>query len=83
MEVIYEIYKYQLNDFQYIVASTNKYSETKVKNDVDQMNCMLNESLKTMGIRYVFVVSDTSDTSYKERKKEEFLLNRLFYCFHT
>jgi hypothetical protein len=69
MGVIYEIHKYQLDDFQY-VTSTNKYSETKVKNDVDRMNCMLNESLKTMGIRYVFVVSDTSDTSYKERKKK-------------
>jgi len=70
MGVIFEIHKYQLEDFQYVVASTNKYSETKVKNDVDRMNCMLNESLKTMGIRYVFVVSDTSDSLYKERKKK-------------
>jgi hypothetical protein len=70
MGVIYEIHKYQQDDFQYVVASTNKYSETKVKNDVDRMNSMLNESLKTMGIRYVFVVSDTCDTSYKERKKK-------------
>lgn len=70
MGVIYEIHKYQLDDFQYVVASTNKYSEIKVKYDVDRMNCMLNESLKTMGIRYVLVVSDTSDTSYKERKKK-------------
>ena len=69
MGVIYEIHKYQQQDFQYVVASTNKYPETKVKNDVEQMNSMLNETLKTMGIRYVFVASDTSDTSYKERKK--------------
>jgi len=68
MGVIYEIHKYQLNDFQYVVASTNKYFETKVKNDVDRMNCMLNESLKTMGIRYVFVVSDTSDTKNAKRR---------------
>ena len=68
MVVIYEIHKYQLNDFQYVVASTNKYSETKVKNDVDRMNWMLNESLKTMGIRYVFVVSDTSIPRTKNAK---------------
>ncbi|MGE5821576.1 MAG: hypothetical protein ACM31M_03210 [Nitrososphaerota archaeon] len=70
MGIIYEIHKYQHDDFQYVVASTNKYSETKVKNDVERMNFMLNESLRTMGIRYVFTVSDTSDSLYKERKKK-------------
>ena len=70
MGIIYEIHKYQQDDFQYVVASTNKYSETKVKNDVERMNSMLSESLRTMGIRYVFTVSDTSDSLYKERKKK-------------
>ena len=70
MGLIYEIHKYQHDNFQYVVASTNKYSETKVKNDVERMNSMLNESLRTMGIRYVFTVSDTSDSLYKERKKK-------------
>jgi hypothetical protein len=70
MGIIYEIHKYQHDDFQYVVASTNKYSETKVKNDVERMNSMLNESLTTMGIRYIFTVSDTSDSLYKERKKK-------------
>ena len=70
MGIIYEIHKYQHDDFQYVVASTNKYSETKVKNDVERMNSMLNESFRTMGIRYVFMVSDTSDSLYKERKKK-------------
>jgi hypothetical protein len=70
MGVIYEIHKYEHENFQYVVASTNKYSETKVKNDVERMNSMLNESLKTMGIKYVFAVTDTSDSSYKERKKK-------------
>ena len=69
MGIIYEIHKYQHDDFQYVVASTNKYSEIKVKSDVERMNSMLNESLRTMGIRYVFTVSDTSDSLYKERKK--------------
>jgi hypothetical protein len=69
MGVIYEIHKYQHDDFQYVVASTNRYPENKVKNDVDRMNTMLNESLKSMGIRYVFVISDTCDPLFKERKK--------------
>jgi hypothetical protein len=34
------------------------------------MNGMLNESLKTMGIKYVFVISDTADSIYKDRKKK-------------
>ena len=70
MGLVYEIHKYQHDDFQYVVARTNKYSENKVKNDVERMNGMLNESLKTMGLRYVFVISDTSDSLYKERKKK-------------
>jgi hypothetical protein len=70
MGVIYEIHKYEHENFQYVVASTNKYSETKVKNDVERMNSMLNDSLKTMGIKYLFAVTDTSDSSYKERKKK-------------
>jgi hypothetical protein len=54
--------------FQYVVASTNNYSENKVKDDVERMNAMLNESLKTIGLRYVFVISNTDDSLYKERK---------------
>ena len=72
MGVIYEIHKYQNDDFQYVVTSTNKYSENKVKCDVERMNAMLNESLKTMGIRDVFVISDTSDSLYKEHKKKSY-----------
>jgi hypothetical protein len=72
MGVVFEIHKYQHDDFQYVVASTNKYSENKVKNDAERMNAMLNESLKTMGIRYVFVISDTSDSLYKDRKKKSY-----------
>lgn len=70
MALIYEIHKYQNDDFQYVVASTNRYTESKVKNDVERMNSMLNESLRTSGIRYVFTVSDTSDSLYKERRKK-------------
>jgi hypothetical protein len=55
-------------DFQYVVASTNKYSKNKVKDDIERMNAKLNESLKTMGLRFVFVISNTADSLYKERK---------------
>ena len=70
MAVIYEIHKYQNDDFQYVVASTNRHTESKVKNDVERMNSLLNESLRTRGTRYVFIISDTADSSYKERKKK-------------
>lgn len=70
MGVLYEIHKYQNDEFQYVVASTNKHSEMKVKDDVERMNSMLNESLKTTGIRYLFVLSDTADSLYKERRKK-------------
>ena len=56
-------------NFNMLLLSTNKYSETKVKNDVERMNSMLNESLRTMGIRYVFTVSDTSDFCIKNAKR--------------
>jgi hypothetical protein len=55
-------------DFQYVVDSTNKYSKNKVKDDIERMNAKLNESLKTMGLRFVFVISNTADSLYKERK---------------
>ena len=70
MAVIYEIHKYQHDDFQYVVARTNKYSENKVKNDVECMNAMLNESLKAMGTKYVFAISNTADSIKKSTKKE-------------
>jgi hypothetical protein len=69
MGIIFEIHKYQHEDFQYVVARTNKYSEIKVKNDVERMNSMLNESIKTMGIKYVFAISDTADPLKKRGHK--------------
>lgn len=72
MGVVYEIHKYLHENFQYIVARTNKYSENKVKNDVERMNSMLSESLKTMGTRYVFAISNTIDSISKERKKKSY-----------
>jgi hypothetical protein len=70
MGVIFEIHKYQNDDFKYIVARTNKYSENKVRKDVERMNAMLNESLKAMGNRYIFAINDTAEPIKKSTKKE-------------
>lgn len=35
MEIVFEFHKYQQYDFHYIFATTNKYFETKLKEDVD------------------------------------------------
>ena len=50
----YEIHCYHEDTFQYVVARTNKWSEEKVKTDVQRMNNMLSSELKIKGIRYVF-----------------------------
>jgi len=50
----FEIHCYQEDTFQYVVARTNKWSEEKVKTDVQRMNNMLSSELKIKGIRYVF-----------------------------
>jgi hypothetical protein len=50
----YEIHCYQEDAFQYVVARTNKWSEEKVKSDVQRMNSMLSSELKVKGMRYVF-----------------------------
>jgi hypothetical protein len=68
---MYEIHKYLHDNFQYVVTSTNKYGENKVKNDVERMNSMLSEFLKKDGVNYVFVASDTNDIAYKERLKKK------------
>jgi uncharacterized FlaG/YvyC family protein len=71
MAVIYEIHKYQHDGFQYVVARTNKYSETKVRKDVERMNAMLNESLKQIGTRYTFAITDTSEPIKSKRTRKE------------
>lgn len=51
---VYEIHRYQSDQFQYVVARTNKHSETKVRDDVEKMNSMLSEEFKSQGIKYIF-----------------------------
>jgi hypothetical protein len=55
MAETYEIHRYQNDTFQYIVASTNRYTEEQVRKDVESFNTMLSNEMKSQGIRYVFV----------------------------
>ena len=72
---VYEIHRYAGDDFQYVVARTNKYAEEKIRKDVERMNAMLSDELKAQGIRYVFAVGssttdiiNTKQASKRERK---------------
>jgi hypothetical protein len=68
---LYEIHCYHKDVFQYIVASTNKFPEEKVRKDVEQMNNMLNDELKGKGIRYVFALgADRYSQNEKKRNKK-------------
>ena len=69
---VYEIHKYQSDQFQYVVARTNKHSETKVKEDVERMNSMLSDEFKSQGIKYIFSVGTMADfmKSVSKRQKE-------------
>jgi hypothetical protein len=66
---VYEIHRYQHDNFQYVVARTNKYTEEQVKKDVDKMNEMLSEEAKSQGIRYVFATGSMSDMIRQRAKK--------------
>jgi hypothetical protein len=66
---VYEIHRYQYDDFQYVVARTNKYTEEQVRKDVEKMNEMLNEEAKSQGIRYVFAIGSTSEMIKQRTKK--------------
>ena len=72
---VYEIHRYVGDDFQYVVARTNKYAEEKIRKDVERMNAMLSDELKAQGIRYVFAIGssttdiiNTKQASKRERK---------------
>ena len=66
---VYEIHRYQHDNFEYVVARTNKYTEEQVKKDVDKMNEMLSEEAKSQGIRYVFAIGSMSDMIKQRAKK--------------
>jgi hypothetical protein len=68
---VYEIHRYQHDNFQYVVARTNKYTEEQVKKDIDKMNEMLSEEAKSQGIRYVFAIGSMSDMIKQRTKKTQ------------
>jgi hypothetical protein len=67
----FEIHRYAGDDFQYIVARTNKYTEEKIRKDVERMNAMLSDELKAQGIRYVFAVGSTTEMIRDKAGKKE------------
>ncbi|MGA8085144.1 MAG: hypothetical protein WB988_25090 [Candidatus Nitrosopolaris sp.] len=71
MSRLYEIHCYHEDIFQYVVASTNRFPEEKVRKDVEQMNKMLNDELKGKGIRYVFAVAADKYSQNGQKKKQK------------
>lgn len=62
---VYEIHRYRGDEFQYVVARTNKHSEDYVKADVDKMNALLTPEVRATGIRYVFVLGTVEGMAKK------------------
>ena len=72
---ICEIHRYKGDEFQYVVARTNKHSEDHVKADVERMNSLLSPEMRNEGIRYVFALgtidSINKKTGERSKKKEQ------------
>ena len=66
---VYEIHRYQHDNFQYVVARTNKYTEEQVRKDIEKMNEMLSDESKSQGIRYVFAIGSMLDMIKQRTKK--------------
>lgn len=75
MSRIYEIHRYRGDEFQYVVARTNKHSEDYVKADVEKMNALLSPEMKADGISYVFALGTidgmNKKTGERTKKKEK------------
>lgn len=56
----YEIHRYDNGSFHYVVTRTNKYSEAKVREDVNKMNHMLTDAVRAKGTWYEFTI-ETAD----------------------
>lgn len=72
---ICEIHRYRGDEFQYVVARTNKHSEDYVRADVERMNSLLSPEMKNEGTRYVFALgtidSINKKTGERLKKKEQ------------
>jgi len=58
---VYEIHRYQNDNFQHVVARTNNHTEEHVKKDVEKMNSILSDKLKAQGVKYVFATGSMTD----------------------
>jgi hypothetical protein len=68
---VFEIHRYRGNEFQYVVARTNKHSEDYVKKDVEKMNSLLSPEMKADGIRYVFALGTVDSIVKKTGEKKK------------
>ena len=66
MANLYEIHRYQNDNFQYVVAATNKHTEEHVRHDVDHFNAILSNEMKSQGIKYVFAIGSTKREQVKK-----------------
>ena len=68
---VYEIHRYQQDNFQYVVAKTNNHKEEYVKKDVEKMNSILSDKLKAQGVKYVFAIGSMTDIINQRTKKSK------------
>ena len=62
---ICEIHRYRGDEFQYVVARTNKHSEDYVKADVEKMNALLSPEMRSEGIKYIFALGTVDGINKK------------------
>lgn len=68
---VFEIHRYRRDELQYVVARTNKHSESYVRNDVEKMNALLSPEMKADGIRYVFALGTVDGMAKKAGEKKK------------
>lgn len=68
---VYEIHRYQHDNFQHVVARTKNHTEEYVKKDVEKMNSILSDKLKAQGIKYVFAMGSMTDIINQRTKKSK------------
>ncbi|MFL6369619.1 MAG: hypothetical protein ACJ72F_02165 [Nitrososphaeraceae archaeon] len=68
---VYEIHRYQHDNFQCVVARTNKYNEEQIRKDIEKMNAMLSEEAKSQGVKYIFAVGSMTDMIRQRTKKNQ------------
>jgi hypothetical protein len=62
----YEIHRYQNDTFQYVVATTNKHTEDYVRRDVERLNAIMSNEIRSQGIRYVLSTGSTQKSANKK-----------------